>query len=202
MLACEASETFRAVAPISGMVLQDIMDDCNPSDEVSILEIHGTNDNITRYNGDPNNNDGWGAYPSMALTMSFYNNLFELTLQNSGNFPNTNTNDGSTVSYEKYGANQSCTEVWLYTVNNGGHDWPGAYGNMDIEASREAWDFFDQLCIDVSTGIETVDSPNKERVLMKITDLLGRETKFQLGTVQIYIFSDGTAEKRVTQLNK
>ena len=202
MLACEASETFRAVAPISGMVLQDIMDDCNPSDEVSILEIHGTNDNVTRYNGDPNNNDGWGAYPSMALTMSFYNNLFGLALQNSGNFPNTNTNDGSTVSYEKYGANQSCTEVWLYTVNNGGHDWPGAYGNMDIEASREAWDFFGQLCVDVSTGIETVDSPNKERVLMKITDLLGRETKVQLGTVQIYIFSDGTAEKRVTQLNK
>ncbi|MFT4594470.1 MAG: polyhydroxybutyrate depolymerase [Bacteroidia bacterium] len=198
MLACEASETFRAVAPISGMVLQDIMDDCNPSDEVSILEIHGTNDNVTRYNGDPNNNDGWGAYPSMALTMSFYNNLFGLALQNSGNFPNTNTNDGSTVSYEKYGANQSCTEVWLYTVNNGGHDWPGAYGNMDIEASREAWGFFDQLCIDVSTGIETVDSPNKERVLMKITDLLGRETSAQLGKVQIYIFSDGHVEKRMT----
>ncbi|MGK0385100.1 MAG: polyhydroxybutyrate depolymerase [Bacteroidia bacterium] len=202
MLACEASETFRAVAPISGMVLQDIMDDCNPSDEVSILEIHGTNDNITRYNGDPNNNDGWGAYPSMALTMSFYNNLFGLTLQNSGNFPNTNTNDGSIVSYEKYGANQSCTEVWLYTVNNGGHDWPGAWGNMDIEASREAWDFFDQLCAEVPTGIETVESPNKERVLMKITDLLGRETNVQLGTVQIYIFSDGTAEKRMTLLNK
>ena len=201
MLACEASETFRAVAPISGMVLQNIMDDCNPSDEVSILEIHGTNDNTTRYNGDPNNNDGWGAYPSMALTMSFYNNLFGLTLQNSGNFPNTNTNDGSTVSYEKYGANQSCTEVWLYTVNNGGHDWPGAWGNMDIEASREAWNFFDQLCAEVSTGIETVDSPNKERVLMKITDLLGRETNVQLGTVQIYIFSDGTAEKRMTLLN-
>ena len=42
LLACEAPETFRAVAPISGMIMQDIMDECNPESEVSILEIHGT----------------------------------------------------------------------------------------------------------------------------------------------------------------
>ena len=73
---------------------------------------------------------------------------------------------------------------------------------MDIEASREAWNFFDQLCADVSTGIEVESIPSEKRVLVKITDVIGRETKAQLGTVQIYIFSDGTAEKRVTQVNK
>ncbi|MEJ6687351.1 MAG: PHB depolymerase family esterase [Crocinitomicaceae bacterium] len=102
MLACQASETFRAVAPISGMIMQDIMDDCNPSSEVSILEIHGTNDNVTYYNGDPNNNDGWGAYPGMDETMAFFNNLFGLELQSTDNFPNTSNNDGSTVASEKY----------------------------------------------------------------------------------------------------
>ena len=198
MLACEASETFRGVAPISGMILQDIMDDCNPSEEVSILEIHGTNDNVTRYNGDPNNNDGWGAYPSMAITMSFFNNLFGLTLQGNGNFPNSNTNDGSTVSYDKYGTNQSCTEVWLYTVNNGGHDWPGAYGNMDIEASREAWNFFQQLCTGTPTSIQT-PTQSQEKKLLNITDLLGRETKPKTGQVLLYIYSDGSVEKRLAQ---
>ena len=39
MLACQASETFRAVAPVAGMIMQNIMDDCTPSNEVSILEI-------------------------------------------------------------------------------------------------------------------------------------------------------------------
>jgi len=27
-------------------------------------------------------------------------------------------------------------------VVNGGHDWPGWSGNMDINASREVWNFF------------------------------------------------------------
>ena len=35
-------------------------------------------------------------------------------------------------------------EVWLYEVVNGGHDWPGSNGNMDIESSYEIWKFFKQ----------------------------------------------------------
>lgn len=195
MLACQASETFRAVAPISGMIMQDIMDDCNPSSEVSILEVHGTQDNVTYFDGDPNNIDGWGAYPSIPETMSFFNDLFGLQLLSNEDFPNMNTNDGSTVSSEKYGASNSCTEVWLYTVQGGGHDWPGAYGNMDIEASREAWLFFDQLCEQPVGLNEKPDS--SERKLNKIIDLMGRELKENAVGINIYQYSDGTIEKRV-----
>ena len=60
------------------------------------------------------------------------------------------------VSFEKYGVEDGCAKVWLYTVSGGGHDWPGAYGNMDIDSSREAWLFFDSLC--ASTCIEDLDS--------------------------------------------
>ena len=195
LLACEASETFRAVAPISGMIMQDIMDDCNPDSEVSIFEIHGTEDNVTYFNGDPNNIDGWGAYPSIPETMTFFNNLFDLQLLSSENLPNTNTNDGSTVSSEKYGSSSSCTEVWLYTVEGGGHDWPGAYGNMDIEASREAWLFFEQLCEQPVGLIETPDSSEKK--LIKILDLMGREVTENYSGVIIYQYSDGTIEKLI-----
>ena len=193
MLACQASETFRAIAPISGMIMQDIMDDCNPTNEVSILEIHGTNDDVTYYNGDPNNNDGWGAYPSIPITMAFFNNLFGLQLQSTDNFPNTNTNDGSTVTSEKYGLNNSCTEVWLYTVNGGEHDWPGDNGNMDISASREAWLFFDQLC----ENSAVIHEIHKDSQLLRITDLLGREAEFKKGAVLMYQYSDGSVEKKV-----
>ncbi|MEJ6506085.1 MAG: PHB depolymerase family esterase [Crocinitomicaceae bacterium] len=195
MLACQASETFRAVAPISGMIMQDIMDDCNPSSEVSILEIHGTNDNVTYYNGDPNNNDGWGAYPGMDETMAFFNNLFGLELQSTDNFPNTSNNDGSTVASEKYALNGSCTEVWLYTVNGGGHDWPGAYGNMDIKASREAWLFFQQLCEPV-VGISSLTT-SENRKLVRIIDMMGREVKEDVHQVVLYQYSDGSIEKKV-----
>ena len=36
------------------MNMQDIMDACNPN-SINILEIHGTNDDVTYYDGDPTN---------------------------------------------------------------------------------------------------------------------------------------------------
>ena len=194
-LPVRASETFRAVAPISGMIMQDIMDECNPESEVSILEIHGTEDNVTYFDGDPNNIDGWGAYPSIPETISFFNNLFDLQLMSAENLPNIDTNDGSTVTSEKYGASNSCTEVWLYTVEGGGHDWPGAYGNMDINASREAWLFFEQLCEQPVGFIEIPDVTDKK--LVKMTDLMGREVTKNYSGVIIYQYADGTIEKLI-----
>ena len=35
------------------MIMQDIMDACNPSSTTNILEIHGTNDDVTYYDGAP-----------------------------------------------------------------------------------------------------------------------------------------------------
>ncbi|MGK0390636.1 MAG: polyhydroxybutyrate depolymerase [Maribacter sp.] len=195
MLACQASETFKAVAPVAGMILQDIMDDCNPTREVSIFEIHGTDDDVTYFEGDPNNVDEWGAYPSIPATIDFWKNLYALDDNNNEELPNTAPNDGSTVTSDKYTNEQSCTQVWLYTVNGGGHDWPGAWGNMDISASREVWNFFDQLC-DSSVGLEELPV-STDRKLVRIVDLLGREVTEKENTVLLYQFSDGSVEKRV-----
>lgn len=195
MLACEASSHFRAVAPVAGMIMQDIMDTCNPSEAVSILEIHGTEDNVTYFDGDPNNQDNWGAYPSIPATINFFTDLFDLELQDSFEFENINTGDGSTVSADRYGTLGSCTQVWLYTVNGGGHDWPGAYGNMDIDSSREAWLFFQEIC-DASTAIESLEAPTN-RQLVEVLDLLGRKAKPKAGEVRLFVYSDGSVEKHV-----
>lgn len=194
MLACQASTQFKAVAPVAGMILQDIMDDCNPENEVSIFEIHGTDDNITYYEGDPNNIDNWGAYPSIPATIDFWTELFELDVLTNVNLPDISPNDGSTISFDAYSQEGSCTEVWLYTVDGGGHDWPGASGNMDISASREIWTFFEGLCSD-PVAIEEF-STNTERTLIRITDTLGREVKEEKNVLLIYIYSDGSIEKR------
>ena len=61
------------------------------------------------------------------------------------NLPNINNNDGSTIESYIYSSPETTNEVWLYKVINGGHDWPGAYGNMDVNISEEIWDFF-SLC--------------------------------------------------------
>jgi polyhydroxybutyrate depolymerase len=195
LLACQASEQFKAVAPVAGMILQDIMDDCTPANEVSIFEIHGTADNVTYYDGDPNNIDNWGAYPSIPDNINFWTTLFGLDVLEAEDLPDINPNDGSTVSSYKYSQDDNCTEVWLYTVEEGGHDWPGAFGNMDISASREIWNFFDELC-DVSVGIETPFQVT-DRKLLKIVDRLGRESAEIKNKVLFYVYSDGTTEGKI-----
>jgi polyhydroxybutyrate depolymerase len=195
MLACQSSEQFKGVAPVAGMILQEIMDDCNPENEVSIFEIHGTEDDVTYYDGDPGNIDNWGAYPSISNNISFWTDLFGLNILQNEALPDISPNDGSTVSSDKYSLDESCSAVWLYTVDGGGHDWPGAFGNMDISASREIWNFFDQLC-DISVNIET-PSQETDRKLLKIIDILGRETKKTKNTVLLYIYSDGTTERKI-----
>jgi polyhydroxybutyrate depolymerase len=177
------------------MIMQDIMDNCSPSQNVGILEIHGTQDYVTYYYGDEQNQDGWGAYPSIPATIDFFVDMYNLELNSTGNFPNSVTNDGSSVSFEKYGVDEECAKVWLYTVNGGGHDWPGAYGNMDIDASREAWLFFESLC---ESTIE-VEQPMimDHKKLEKVVDLLGRETQQVSHQILLHIYDDGSVEKKI-----
>ncbi len=47
----------------------------------------------------------------------------------------------------------------------------------------------------LSTAINEI--PQQEKILIKIVDVLGKETKATKGQVLFYIFSDGTVEKRV-----
>jgi len=36
-------------------------------------------------------------------------------------------------------------QVWLYKLVGGRHDWPGAWGNMDVMISEEIWKFFQEI---------------------------------------------------------
>ena len=160
MLACQATETFRAVAPVSGMMLQEIIDSCVPSNLISIFEIHGVNDNVNYYNGDPLSSGGWGAYPSIPFTIEYWAELNNCTEFYSEQLSDINSSDGSYVVSEKnYGAANN-NEVWLYKIFGGGHDWPGTAGsNMDINASLEVWLFFEHIMAS-SLGFESVGSNN------------------------------------------
>ena len=64
---------------------------------------------------------------------------------------------------------------------------------MDISASREAWLFFDQLCVNPVEIIEMEHSKNRQ--LVRIVDLLGREIEFKKGVIMLYLYSDGSVEK-------
>jgi polyhydroxybutyrate depolymerase len=149
MLACQANDTFRAVAPVAGMILQDILDECQDSNPIPIFEIHGSEDNITPISGDPNNNDGWGAYPSIPFTINYFSEKNECSTLQTETLPDLDPSDGSYVVSEKHLNGINNNEVWYYEIIGGGHDWPGAWGNMDINAGEEAWLFFQKYIDDI-----------------------------------------------------
>mgnify|MGYP006417341459 FL=1 len=152
MLACQANDTFKAVAPVAGMILQDILDGCQDSTPIPIFEIHGSQDNVTPISGDPNNNDGWGAYPSIPFTINYFSEKNECSTLQTETLPDIDPSDGSYVISEKHLNGINNNEVWYYEIIGGGHDWPGAWGNMDINAGEEAWLFFQKYIDDILTS--------------------------------------------------
>ena len=143
MLACQANDVFRGIAPVAGCMMEEIYNTCDSS-PVPILEIHGDNDDVTLWDGDMQNNDGWGAYYSIEDGIELWVETNDCQSNEEIFLPNTNTSDGSYIINHRYFDCNDNAEVWLYEVVGGGHDWPGSYGNMDINASEEIWDFFSQ----------------------------------------------------------
>lgn len=142
MLACDAADTFRAVASVAGVMFRSFSDDCSPSRELSILEIHGTDDTVNWYDGDPLNEGGWGPYLSVEDSIQFWREFNGLGEHETTELVDVDPNDGSEVVWERYWSNSTTTEVWLYRVVGGDHDWPGAWGNMDFQTSEVVWSFF------------------------------------------------------------
>ena len=146
LLACKAHDTFKAIAPVAGTMMEWIYESCDGV-AVPVLEIHGTNDNVTLWEGDMENNDGWGPYLSTLDGIDYWVATNECLENEDINLPNTDFSDGSYVINHRYYDCIDDNEVWLYEVVNGEHDWPGAYGNMDINASEEIWNFLKKYTI-------------------------------------------------------
>tara|TARA_B110000014_G_C20123980_1_gene597232 strand:+ start:1026 stop:2249 length:1224 start_codon:yes stop_codon:yes gene_type:complete len=172
MLACEAHDVFRAIAPVAGCMMESVYNNCD-SFSVPVLEIHGTDDNVTLWAGDMENNDGWGAYLSTLDGINYWvetNNCIE---SEDIALPNIDLSDGShIIKHRKFNCNNN-SEVWLYEVVNGGHDWPGSDGNMDIDSSVEIWRFFNQFTF-ILGDLNADDFLNILDVIILVQIILGQ----------------------------
>jgi polyhydroxybutyrate depolymerase len=142
MLACQAADVFKSVASVSGIMFESFASDCTPARPISIFEIHGTDDSVNWYGGDPTSEGGWGPYRGIENGIDFWTATNELNQQESSSLPDTDPSDGSDITFVRHWSADSSIEVWLYRVNGGGHDWPGAWGNRDMDSSESVWSFF------------------------------------------------------------
>ena len=182
-------------------MMEEIYNSCNPTEPVPVFETHGTDDDVTYYDGDPYNDDGWGAYLDIPSIMEYWvnqNNLTDLVVDT---LPDLAPNDDSIIERYIYTSENSDNEVWLYKVIGGGHDWPGSswWGNMDINVSQDIWNFFSQMSLDEESNIEESQNNTHNRVLIKVCDILGRETTNKGFNIEIY--DDGSVEKKYINKN-
>jgi polyhydroxybutyrate depolymerase len=140
-LACEASDIFAAIAPVSA-TLQ--FDGCNPDHPVSIIHIHGTEDKHLPFKGGQGVESLAGVdFNSVAESLSFW------IQKNQCPSRADQKNDGEII-HLAYAHCYENTAVELYEILGGGHAWPGSerpagpFGDEPtriISASRLIWDF-------------------------------------------------------------
>ena len=75
--------------------------------------------------------------------------------------------------------------------------WDCIAGQGCIDPGTGLGAFSNYLLCDSACTISTVEEQTTNKKLLKVTDLLGRETKGFSNDVLFYIYDDGTVEKRI-----
>jgi polyhydroxybutyrate depolymerase len=154
-LACEMADRVAAIAPIAGENQYSAVNDCKPARPVPVMEFHGTGDPFWSYGTDTEDIDlnGEGKALSVSHSISGWvsRNGCSAT-PTTENLPDSDSNDGSTVTKEGYSNCQGNADVILYKITGGGHTWPDGYQyflesivgptNRDINANQLMWEFF------------------------------------------------------------
>jgi len=202
-LGCRLNDRIAAFASVSGSMMVDAFRDsyynlgfCSPVHPTAVMLIPGTNDM------NPHSTyTGFQPYYMSADEITTYWSNYNNTDTNPiiYQLPNINTSDGSTVEHRVWENGDNCLRVEELKVNGGEHDWPGTFGNMDIDATAEIWDFASQFningLINCSSTFQNNLTNSSERKLVKTIDVLGRESTNVLNNLILYIYDDASIKK-------
>ena len=113
-LACERPDLVAAVAPVAGGMPPHVARACAQGAPVSIIGMHGTDDPIVAF--DPSIRDGIAAWAKRDGCPA---------QPTSSRLPDTDPGDGTQTRAAVFAPCAAGTEVAFYTIEGGGHAWPG-----------------------------------------------------------------------------
>tara|TARA_B100000900_G_scaffold406543_1_gene417727 strand:- start:1033 stop:2106 length:1074 start_codon:yes stop_codon:yes gene_type:complete len=199
-LACKLNSRIAAIAPIARTMQANPNSFCSPVHPTGVLTILGTDDSTSPYNGITY--QGVEYYLSAAATQSYWATHNNCDLTASVNIVS------SSVEQYSWSTALGCTYVEELKVIGGGHDWPGSFGNMTIDSNIEIWEFVSRYdingligCITTSINENNGQNDNKlfpnNKQLIKVVDLLGRESEGLINQPLFYIYDDGSVDKKI-----
>jgi polyhydroxybutyrate depolymerase len=143
LLACELSGRIAAVGSVAGAYLYP-PEDCQPGRPVPLIAFHGTADPIVPFTGGPSRSFDV-PFPVIPDWMAVY-----ASKNGCDPTPAALPQQGA-VSGVAYAGCDAGADVVFYTIEGGGHTWPGGQPlperltgptTMDINATRLMWAFF------------------------------------------------------------
>lgn len=144
--ACSRPDKIAAAGAVSGVMLKSLVSVCtSPARATPMLMINGTADTIVKYS--PSKYAISLSAPDSARHWARINGCPAAPVVSA--LPDLAPTDGTTVSLSAYLGCATGDAVELYTIQNGGHTWPGSPWNLayqgktsyDIHGTLTVWEF-------------------------------------------------------------
>ncbi len=154
-LGCELSEKIAAIAPVIAGMPENLVSQCSPSRPIPVMIINSKDDPLVPWDG------GYIHFGQQTLgkILSTQESIEYWARHNGCLFPmvterelNKDAKDGTKVIIQEYNGCDDATEVILYTIEGGGHTWPGGWQyfpekiigktSREIDANEVIWKFF------------------------------------------------------------
>lgn len=140
LAAMQGQTTFRAMAPIAGLSFTWSQKKYTHRRHrpLPLMEVHGTQDHVSEWFGDPDNKGGWGPYLPVPVAVGYWVAANGCVRVDVDTIRSKRGNDGHLTICHRYSGGPEGCDVWLYEVVGAPHCWH----NADINTGEEIWRFF------------------------------------------------------------
>lgn len=137
-LGCDLSPRIAGIASVSGSM---VLDDCRPTDPVSVIAVNGTADPLVPYEGGPTAGGATQPSPPAPAVLRRWAEL------NACPAPPVSEPADVLTTLSWTGCSKG-TAVRLLTIEGGGHTWfSSSFGRVNgaVDATRVVWDFLSSV---------------------------------------------------------
>ncbi|MFL2592916.1 MAG: alpha/beta hydrolase family esterase, partial [Flavobacteriaceae bacterium] len=136
LLVCQLSNKIAAIASVTGSMTNETFNNCDPSKEVPVLQIHGTEDPIVTYEG----NSAIGSI-GIESVLSYWKSNNYCDEPKTTELYDSNPDDSFYIHRVLFDNGVNGSKVDHYKVYGGEHFW---FMEDDINSSELIWEFFSQ----------------------------------------------------------
>jgi polyhydroxybutyrate depolymerase len=155
-LACDLGDKIAAIASVAATMPKALAAECKPSRPISVLYIQGNDDPLVPIDGGTVGlvkGRGRGQNISLADSVKFWLKIDRISSPPQVKDLPDRYDDGTHVRREIYTGGIDDTEIDVYTIDGGGHTWPGGIqylpkvvvgkASQNLNATRTIWELFE-----------------------------------------------------------